>query len=576
MNESLALRFLPPALASAVVGLVVANRPLAALPRGIAIACLVASWGAAVLFRRSDVRAHATVVVAIGAVTAAGQVDAGVPYAVGCLLFLVGSLVSMRAARSLRPPRAERSQTRTLVVLGLVGTVVGSALLVGLPRLSAHIERRLNAMFEGDGDQATAFSTTMVLGSTRGMLESDAIVMRIDGERPEYLRGAVYNRYAPPFWVTTERGRARTSVPAARPAAPSATRVTLVRGTPNGDDMRWFVPEHACDLVVASRAVEIDAFGIARRTHGEDPQVLAYRTTACARPPILPAPPDKDDLDIPPDVRRSLGPVAKTWTASAATPRAKLDAIMRELGHFDYSLAVARDAELDPVVDFLTVHRAGHCELFASAMVLLARAEGIPARVVGGYRVSEVNPLTGRTVVRDRNAHAWVEAWVDGAWRRWDPTPVGETFRRRSSTVEDLGDVLSNASDVVVTALSKLGTLGVAGILGVLIVVLLFVRWLETHLRTRRGRRLRAKADTALPLPCFDELTDELTKVGHPRDESEPLEEFAHRMALVSAPWGRAVAAALLEYARFRYGGIGEQDDVVRAVERATRTVRSP
>ena len=79
--------------------------------------------------------------------------------------------------------------------------------------------------------------------------------------------------------------------------------------------------------------------------------------------------------------------------------------------------------------------------MFASAMVLLARVEGIPARVVGGYHVSEVNPFTGRAIVRDRDAHAWVEAWIEGAWRKWDPTPVSESFARSGSAFDHIADL---------------------------------------------------------------------------------------------------------------------------------------
>ena len=90
---------------------------------------------------------------------------------------------------------------------------------------------------------------------------------------------------------------------------------------------------------------------------------------------------------------------------------------------FDYTLDfVGRDGDA-PLEDFLFKYRSGHCELFASAMVLLLRSQGIHARLVTGFLGGELNRL-GYVVVRQGNAHAWVEAWIPGeGWRTFDPTP---------------------------------------------------------------------------------------------------------------------------------------------------------
>lgn len=85
---------------------------------------------------------------------------------------------------------------------------------------------------------------------------------------------------------------------------------------------------------------------------------------------------------------------------------------------------VGRTAD-QPLEDFLFRYRSGHCEYFASAMVLMLRAEGIPARLVTGFLGGEYNPFEGYTIVRDSNAHAWVEAYIpeEGGWQIFDPTP---------------------------------------------------------------------------------------------------------------------------------------------------------
>lgn len=88
---------------------------------------------------------------------------------------------------------------------------------------------------------------------------------------------------------------------------------------------------------------------------------------------------------------------------------------------FVYSLSPPR-LGMHSVDDFLFEARAGFCEHYASALAVLLRAGGIPARVVVGYQGGERNPFGDYWIVRQANAHAWVEAWLDGAWQRVDPT----------------------------------------------------------------------------------------------------------------------------------------------------------
>lgn len=77
----------------------------------------------------------------------------------------------------------------------------------------------------------------------------------------------------------------------------------------------------------------------------------------------------------------------------------------------------------DGVDEFLFSTRAGFCEHYAGAFVVLMRAAGIPARVVTGYQGGEVNPVDGYLTVRQSDAHAWAEVWLAGqGWKRIDPT----------------------------------------------------------------------------------------------------------------------------------------------------------
>jgi len=78
------------------------------------------------------------------------------------------------------------------------------------------------------------------------------------------------------------------------------------------------------------------------------------------------------------------------------------------------------------VANFLFVRKQGHCEYFASAMAIMLRTLGIPARIVNGFRGAEFNDITGSYLVRARDAHSWVEAYIPGiGWTTFDPTPAG-------------------------------------------------------------------------------------------------------------------------------------------------------
>lgn len=101
---------------------------------------------------------------------------------------------------------------------------------------------------------------------------------------------------------------------------------------------------------------------------------------------------------------------------------------------FTYSLQVPGAAG-DPLESFLLGHRTGYCEYFASGLAVMLRAQGIPARVVSGYMGGDYVPAGGYYLVTQASAHAWVEAYLGGAWVRFDPTPasgeLGSTYAAR-------------------------------------------------------------------------------------------------------------------------------------------------
>ncbi|NWJ40137.1 MAG: transglutaminase domain-containing protein [Geothrix sp.] len=100
-------------------------------------------------------------------------------------------------------------------------------------------------------------------------------------------------------------------------------------------------------------------------------------------------------------------------------------ALESSLRRFAYTLDNPSGKAANPLQDFLERTQAGHCEYFASAMALMLRARGVPARVVNGYRLGPWIPEGGYFRVSQNEAHSWVEYWHEGRWWTADPTPQG-------------------------------------------------------------------------------------------------------------------------------------------------------
>ena len=91
---------------------------------------------------------------------------------------------------------------------------------------------------------------------------------------------------------------------------------------------------------------------------------------------------------------------------------------------FDYTLDIQNRGASDPLKDFLLRSKKGHCELFASSMVLLLRSQQIPARLVTGFLIPEIHSSGDFYYITESDAHAWVEYYDEGAWHTIDPTPA--------------------------------------------------------------------------------------------------------------------------------------------------------
>ena len=110
---------------------------------------------------------------------------------------------------------------------------------------------------------------------------------------------------------------------------------------------------------------------------------------------------------------RPRAPEATSGATSAYDRAATLETYLRD--NFTYSTHVANvPPEQDWVDYFLFDSKQGYCDYFATTMVVLLRAEGVPARVASGFAPGDFDPTTGISIVRENHAHTWVEAYFPG------------------------------------------------------------------------------------------------------------------------------------------------------------------
>lgn len=129
-------------------------------------------------------------------------------------------------------------------------------------------------------------------------------------------------------------------------------------------------------------------------------------------------------------VQRRLDPQAqqlaqRLYTQSAEDPRRYVQNVLNwyQQNNFVYTLKPGQLGQ-NRIDEFLFNSRQGFCEHYASSFVMLMRYVGIPARVVTGYQGGELAPDRKSWEVRQLDAHAWTEVWLDQKWQRFDPTAM--------------------------------------------------------------------------------------------------------------------------------------------------------
>jgi len=374
--------------------------------------------------------------------------------------------------------------------IGAATLLVGVIVFVAVPRMG-------RGAFRGFGGWARAtvgFSGHVRLGELGKVAQNPEEVMRVrlvdsaddtpykvSGEI--YLRGAVLTEYRRGEWRppggAAGPGRGDWAVPNL-PIRPAPVRQEIQIEPLDRDELFcvWpftFVVRDG-RVVFYARAQRLARLPDYRR------KLFTYAlgTTAFWDHEQVPVVPNEEPIDpaalvqMPTENGRNPLPglcaLAERWIAESTIPAADryarsgvLERRLRDSNQFTYSLeGQDRDRSLDPVEDFITKHPRGHCEYFATALCLMLRSQGIPARVVIGFHTGEFNELGKFFQVRQLHAHTWVEAylapgqipeyvlrerpswqWLRGAWLRLDATPASEEVSPALSLLASIGNLFN-------------------------------------------------------------------------------------------------------------------------------------
>jgi hypothetical protein len=383
--------------------------------------------------RRSFLRAILLVfLVWVVAITTSTHVIVALYFAVSAALWWwVGIRVHFAGLGFERQVIASIPRPRHVVVAAMMALLVSIPIFLALPRIrSPWISGR------GGMSSVTGFSSHVDLAGVGTIRESRQVAMIVrsmsgDAIRPEWmrLRATALQRVTLNSWAPrgafrepdSPGGLIRLHGEGPRLTDAVELEIELVR------PRRYlFLPEGTIALS-SPIAVRLDPTGgvaLAQRVRGP----LTYTVwVAPGQPPRAADPP----LESPP--RFDLDPEAQHLARSIvdevgsdAEQASAIESYLRQ--NYGYSMTGMTQQRADPVSWFLLHERQGHCEYFAGAMVALLNDLGIPARMVAGFSGGSLSIDEDEAVIRQANAHAWVEAWVgeDGTWTVFDPTPEAD------------------------------------------------------------------------------------------------------------------------------------------------------
>src|SRR5712692_3381934 len=315
-----------------------------------------------------------------------------------------------------------------------------------IPRIGAGVVQKTS----GEALRTTGFSDRVDLG-TIGLVKQDPqIVMRVElPDQPAvekdrlYLRGLAYDQYNGQSWSHSGTRRRSLSLVAdgtflARPAGSRPS--DSLSGTIRQDilletlDTAVLFAAPFAELVNGEfLTVQADAMS---GLHLPFPPSSRIRYSVTSQVPQLVADERTASILAYPDSIRShylqvpvgsqqVADLAHRVSQQATTPFGRTLAIQQHLlKNYRYSLETDTATLSHPLEEFLFTRKTGYCEHYATAMVVMLRTVGIPARLVTGFLPGVWNDFGNYYSIRQQDAHAWVEVYFPrSGWVTFDPTP---------------------------------------------------------------------------------------------------------------------------------------------------------
>lgn len=319
------------------------------------------------------------------------------------------------------------------VILSTASIVITLALFFLIPRVGIGLLPKKTL----DTVKVSGFSERVELGAIGPIKNDPTIVMRVTfpeaphPAEPLYFRGQSLDLYDGASWSRAEReklkiesrgqglytirGYEKDMLEQRILLEPLDTDVLFAADRPNGVlgsfTHLWTDGAGAIHLYSPPYSrIEYTAFSTLR-SRGANSAIKAE------------AGPVKANLDSR-AVSEAVRTLAIETTVGAESDSAKAEKISEYLNkNYRYTLKPASRAGVAPLDDFLFGSKEGYCEHYATALAVMLRATGVPTRIVTGFVQGEWNAYGNYLVVRQEDAHTWVEAYMDGAWTSFDPTP---------------------------------------------------------------------------------------------------------------------------------------------------------
>lgn len=348
----------------------------------------------------------------------------------------VGHLRRKAARHGVAEPPLDRSLVATSAGLGTVVLAMSALVFLTFPRVSRG--------WSGRGDvpmvSVAGFSESVSIGEFGSQIVGNPqIVLRIefpDGPPPDlstlYWRGRTFDRFDGTRWSRTY------------PMPPSGAPSAWYRERWQGPLFRQRIFASAMEAKVLFAQHPVLRIDADRRTGAVFDNAGDFVYWGAAAPAYtawsMTAPPPANELraatgtfnpgrnrylQLPP-VSDELRALAASITAGATNRYDQALAVQSYLRTFAYTLELPRTAAEATLEHFLFRRRAGHCEYFSTAMVVLLRTLGVQAREVNGFRGGEWSQFGDYLAVTQNQAHSWVEVWFPNyGWVTFDPTPGG-------------------------------------------------------------------------------------------------------------------------------------------------------